>query len=129
MRKILVVDDEAGVLTAICELISDHEFAVIAETSLWKALSKCARDSPDLVLCDLMLVDVKHAAVLPSIRSRLPDVPIILMSSMAERHVRTLVPGNYGFLQKPFTVPQLLARLEAAVSPGKYLRQVKRDAV
>ena len=63
MRKILVVDDETGVLTAIAELIRDHEFAVIAETSLWKALSKCARDAPDLVLCDLMLGDVKPAAV------------------------------------------------------------------
>lgn len=129
MRKVLVVDDEIGILSAISELIAANRFTVFAHSDLHAALATCARgDLPDVVLCDLILAETPPAAVLPAIRLRLPAVPVVLMSSMAEPQVRALVRGEYGFLQKPFTVPQMLARLEAALCPTTYLRVVNRDS-
>ena len=127
VSKILVVDDEIGILSAISELIAQHQFGVIAELNLCKALAKCGRDPPDLVLCDLLLTDTPPALVYPAIRRRLPSTPLVLMSSMAEPDVRSLVRGEYGFLQKPFTIPQMLARIEAALSPTAYLKVVDRS--
>jgi len=127
MRKILVVDDEIGILSAISELIAQHHFAVVAEDNLCRALAKCARDPPDLVLCDLILPDTPRGLVLPSIRNRLPCTPVVLMSAMGEPDVRAFVRGEYGFLQKPFTIPHMLALIQTAMNPTGYLQVVNRD--
>lgn len=124
MKTVLLVDDEPGILSAVSELLTQHEFSVVAEPHLGDGLAACARYTPDIVLCDLILMDVRPVAVLPAIRARLPDTPIVLMSSMAEANVRAMVSGDYGFLQKPFTVAQLLAHMHAALESRRYLRAV-----
>jgi len=127
VNTVLVVDDEPGILMAVSELLTQHQFAVRAEPQLGDALTACARYTPDVVLCDLILMDVRPIGVLPAIRDRLPDTPVVLMTSMAEANVRRLILGDYGFLQKPFTVAQLLASMHVALESGTYLRRAHSE--
>ncbi|MBV9327524.1 MAG: response regulator transcription factor [Chloroflexi bacterium] len=114
--RVLVVDDEPGILRAVQTNLGRHDFRVDTATTGEEALEVYNRRRPDLVLLDLGLPDVDGLDVLRAIRERASTPVVILSAHESERDkVVALDLGADDYLTKPFGVNELLARVRVAL--------------
>lgn len=123
MKTILVIDDEFGISEALSSLLSDEGYRVFTAPNGQQGLEKLAEVNPDLVIVDFMMPVLDGAGVLQAVRNQEArrDLPVILMSGVAESIVRRDCEGYSAFLRKPFgaeAVLSLISRLLPA-PPGK----------
>jgi two-component system KDP operon response regulator KdpE len=114
--RILLVEDERGIATAVRRNLGAHGFAVqVAETGA-AALEQCSQQPPDLIILDLGLPDMDGTRVIEEVRAT-SSLPIIVLSVRGEERVkvRALDLGADDYLTKPFGVEELLARIRVAL--------------
>lgn len=109
MNKILVVDDDVYIGDMLEEALCREGYAVRRAYSGSEALLLLASDRPDLVLLDLMLPGLNGEEVLAAIQG----IPVIVVSARAETEdkVSLLLGGAADYVTKPFSMPELLARI------------------
>lgn len=116
MATILIVDDEAQILTALGRGLAriGHDIAVARTAD--EGLSLAATRHPDLVLLDLRLPDLDGIEVVKHLRSW-TDIPILLLSGNGTERARVaaLDAGADDFIDKPFSMDELRARVDAAL--------------
>jgi two-component system KDP operon response regulator KdpE len=114
--RILVVDDEPAIATALRRILKARGFAVeVAETG-GEALASYAAKRPDVLILDLGLPDMDGTDVIRRVRSS-GDTPIIVLSvrETEREKVQALDLGADDYLTKPFGVDELLARVRVAL--------------
>jgi two-component system KDP operon response regulator KdpE len=113
---ILVVDDEPQIRRFLRVGLEGHGYAVHEASTGEAALRAAAAAQPDLVVLDLGLPDRDGFAVLERLRewSRAPVIVLSVRSREAEK-VRALELGADDYVVKPFGMPELLARIRAAL--------------
>ncbi|WP_127127146.1 response regulator [Georgenia sp. SYP-B2076] len=120
--RVLVVDDEPGLVHALAINLRAHGWAVATAPDGTHALDLTASWRPDVVLLDLGLPDLSGLDVIAGIRGW-SHVPIVVLSARqhGEDKVDALDAGADDYVTKPFAMNELLARLRAAVrraAPG-----------
>lgn len=120
---ILVVDDDAQIRTFVARQLKNEGFNVELARTGDEALEKAAEVLPDLVILDLTMPVMDGIEALRRLREW-AVMPIIVLSARNEERlkVQALDLGADDYLTKPFSVPELLARLRAA------LRRAQRAA-
>jgi two-component system, OmpR family, KDP operon response regulator KdpE len=115
--RILICDDEPAVLRALGVALESHGYAITATDTGEQAVARAASDAPDLILLDLGLPGIDGRETIRRIRAFLPDTPIIVLSAWAEDEtkVEALDLGADDYIEKPFAMPELLARIRVAV--------------
>ena len=114
--RVLVVDDEMGILRAVETNLGRHDFRVDTALTGLDALEAYARFRPDIVLLDLGLPDMDGLDVIRAIRKRASTPIVVLSAREAERDkVAALDLGADDYLTKPFGVNELLARIRVAL--------------
>jgi PAS domain S-box-containing protein len=120
---VLVIDDEILVLSATRQMLENAGFTVLCASGGREGISLFERHAAiDLVLLDMTMPDMSGAEVLAELRERRRDVRVLLCSGYSESEVVDRVgrDGVYGFLQKPYSIAALLAKLEQAIgSPSR----------
>ena len=116
-RRLLVVDDDPQVLAFLEEVLkTDGRFEVKTATCGYDAGLVSAAFEPELILLDYMLPDVNGDRVCRSVKAdpRLADTRVLIVSGAADpaEVERLMAAGADGFLQKPFSMAALLARVE-----------------
>jgi two-component system KDP operon response regulator KdpE len=113
---VLAVDDEPAILRALTVALRARGYAVVTATTGRQALEICATDDPSAVILDLGLPDIDGLDVCRRIRSW-SDVPIIVLTAEGadERKVTALDDGADDYVTKPYSTPELLARLRVAL--------------
>jgi len=113
---ILVVDDEPAITRALTAALQAREYEVITATTASEALRRAATDGPTLVILDLGLPDLDGLVVCRRIRAW-SDVPIIVLTAEGgdARKVAALDEGADDYVTKPFSMPELLARVRVAL--------------
>ena len=114
---ILVVEDEAALVTLLRYNLEKSGYAVDEATDGEEALIRVAESKPDLVLLDWMLPSLSGIEVCRQIRRR-PEtraLPIIMLTARAEDQdmVRGLNTGADDYITKPFSTEALLARIRS----------------
>jgi two-component system KDP operon response regulator KdpE len=114
--RILVVDDEPGLVHALAINLRAHGWEVTTALDGASALDLAASSHPDVVLLDLGLPDITGLDVIAGIRGW-SRVPIVVLSArqQGEDKVDALDAGADDYVTKPFGMNELLARLRAAV--------------
>lgn len=114
--RILVVEDEPGILRALKTNLSRHGFEVETAETGREALDIYSRQRPDLILLDLGLPDIDGTAVIQEVRAH-ASTPIVVLSVRGGEHdkVAALDLGADDYLTKPFGVEELLARVRVAL--------------
>ena len=114
--RVLVVEDDPGILRALKTNLTRHGFDVETAETGAEALDAYSRRRPDLILLDLGLPDVDGTVVIQEVRAR-ANTPIVVLSVRgAERDkVTALDLGADDYLTKPFGVEELLARVRVAL--------------
>src|SRR6478736_4503719 len=114
--RALVVDDEPAILRLLKPVLEANNYHFISATTIAESIKSIATDSPDIVVLDLGLPDGDGKDVIRHVRSW-SEVPIIVLSARereAEK-VEALDLGADDFVNKPFGVGELLARMRTAL--------------
>jgi two-component system phosphate regulon response regulator PhoB len=114
---VMVVEDEAALVTMLRYNLEKEGYRVCEAADGEEALTVLAEHSPDLVLLDWMLPVMSGIEVCRQIRRkpRTRDLPVIMLTARGEEadKVRGLNTGADDYLTKPFSLPELLARVKA----------------
>jgi len=115
-RRVLVVDDERPILRALSAALTARGYAPEVALTGAEALERAALDDPAAVILDLGLPDLDGIEVLRRIRGW-SDVPVIVLTAEGaeDRKVKALDDGADDYVTKPFSTPELLARLGVAL--------------
>jgi two-component system KDP operon response regulator KdpE len=118
-RKVLVVDDDAHIRRVLRAALTAANFQVFEADSGSSALDHISSDAPDVVVLDLILPDIDGLEVIRRIRAR-SRVPIMVLSGRGGQKaiIDALELGADDFLNKPFGVDELKARLHTALRHG-----------
>jgi two-component system KDP operon response regulator KdpE len=114
--RALVVDDEAAILRFLRPALEANAYDVVATGTVAEAVREIAARTPDIVLLDLGLPDGDGKEVIQKVREW-SDVPIIVLSARereAEK-IEALDLGADDYVNKPFNVGELLARMRTAM--------------
>jgi two-component system KDP operon response regulator KdpE len=114
--QVLVVDDEPQIRRFLRLGLEDSGFAVLEAASAEAALRAAVAAQPALVVLDLDLPDIEGFEVLARLRtwSRVPVIVLSVRSGEAEK-LRAFDLGADDYVVKPFGMPELLARVRAAL--------------
>ncbi len=123
---VLLVDDDLEMCELLTLRISSRGYRVLAEHNVHGALRAIAAEPIDAVLLDLRLGDEDGISVLDSVRKRVPDLPVIILTAHGsiETAVSAMRRGAFGFVTKPFNAPDLLQQLAHAVESVRLRREV-----
>ncbi|MEM7210555.1 MAG: phosphate regulon transcriptional regulator PhoB [Pseudomonadota bacterium] len=115
--QILVVEDEEALSELLEYNLSSEGFSVKISGDGDDAMIALQEDRPDLLLLDWMLPGLSGIEICRRVRSRseMRDMPIIMMTARGEEsdRVRGLDTGADDYLTKPFSIPELTARVRA----------------
>lgn len=114
--RILVVDDEAAILRFLKPALEANGYEVTSAGSVAEAMACIATARPDVVVLDLGLPDGDGKDVIRKVRPW-SDVPIIVLSARDREteKIEALDLGADDFVNKPFGIGELLARMRAAL--------------
>jgi two-component system KDP operon response regulator KdpE len=115
-RLVLVVDDEPPITRALSAALTARGYKAEVALDGRRALEAAAVNDPAAVILDLGLPDIDGLEVLRRLREW-SDVPVIVLTAEGaeDRKVRALDGGADDYVTKPFSTPELLARLRVAL--------------
>jgi two-component system KDP operon response regulator KdpE len=113
---VLLVDDEPAIVRAVGAALRTRGYRVIVADAGEPALLVAAEDEPDVIVLDLGLPDIDGIEICRRIREW-STVPIIVLSAEGTdaRKVAALDAGADDYVTKPFSTPELLARVRVAL--------------
>jgi len=114
---ILVVEDDAAVRQGIVDALSFSGYEVISAADGREGMERALRASYQLMLLDLVMPHHSGFEVLEALRKERPGQPVIILSARGEEadRVRGLTMGADDYVVKPFSVRELLARVDAVL--------------
>ncbi|MDP8970165.1 MAG: response regulator transcription factor [Actinomycetota bacterium] len=115
LPRVLVVDDDEAIRTALERALSLEGFAVSTVDGGQAALAAVVRDRPDVVVLDVAMPDLDGVSVTRRLRGHGEALPILVLSARDEidDRVAGLQAGADDYLVKPFALAELVARLHA----------------
>lgn len=113
MKKILVVDDETDIRKLLKEYLESEGYLVYTAENGSKAIENI-KYNPDLILLDVNMPDMDGYEVCEKIRDYV-NCPILFLTARTEEkdRVNGLKSGGDDYIIKPFSIDELLARVEA----------------
>ena len=120
--KILVVDDDPGLLRLLTIRLRSQKYEVEPAENAAKALSVIARFRPDLVITDLRMAEMDGIALLRELQRRWPGLNVIMLTAHGTipDAVKATQSGAFAFLTKPVEKEQLLEEVRRALKTSGF---------
>lgn len=117
LATLLVVEDDAAIRRGLVDSLTFAGYAVREAGDGRAGLAAALADGVDLVLLDLLMPRMDGLTVLAELRKARPALPVIVLTARGqeEDRVRGLKAGADDYVVKPFSVSELLARVEAVL--------------
>jgi len=114
VRRVLVVDDDAGVRMAVAAVLEDEGYEVTVATDGLDGLDKLGAGLPALVVLDVMMPFMDGYGFARELRQRglSGRLPVLVLTADAGAQARASELGAGGFLSKPFDIDDLLNEVE-----------------
>ena len=128
-RKILVVDDDAGIRESLEVLLGSWGFEVLQASDAMKATDLVERHDPDIVITDVVMPEISGLELLRKLKAGNPHRPVLLFTAQGsiDMAVEAMKQGARDFLTKPITdLPKLKALLDDAEQEIELRRKAKR---
>ena len=116
-QTILTIEDDDAIRRGIVDALTYSGFRTLATGCGHEGLAKATSDEYDLLLLDLALPGISGMEILSQLRSLRPTQPVIILTAKGEETARVdgLKSGADDYVVKPFSVKELLARIEAVL--------------
>ncbi len=118
MTRLLIVDDEARQMRALCDTLTQEGFATSGFVSATEALAAMRPGTFDLILTDLMMPEMDGIALLRAARAVDPQVVGIVMTGHGaiDTAVKAMQAGALDYISKPFNLKVMLSVLQRALA-------------
>jgi two-component system, OmpR family, response regulator len=116
-HHLLIVDDEDNLRSMLAAALTHHGFDVTASENGRDALDAVARVRPDLILLDVMMPDMDGFEVCRRLRAQGDRTPVLFLTARdaTDDKVRGLTMGGDDYVEKPFSLDELVARADAVL--------------
>lgn len=127
-QKILVVDDDAAMVSFLIEILEEDGYQAVGARSGEQALKKLEREDIGLVISDVEMPGMRGVELLKEIHARQPDQLVILITAFGsmELAVQAVRNGACDFVAKPFQTDTLLHTIERAFNERQMRREIVR---
>jgi two-component system, NtrC family, nitrogen regulation response regulator NtrX len=123
-NNILVVDDEIGIRELLSEILKDEGYTVKVAENAQAARNARREARPDLVLLDIWMPDTDGISLLKEwSQTGQLTMPVVMMSGHGtiESAIEATRIGAFDFLEKPISLPKLIATVGKALAGGRVL--------
>ncbi|CAN5236463.1 response regulator transcription factor [soil metagenome] len=130
MNKVLLVEDEAGLIITLTDRLQSENFDVQTAADGETGFSLALNENFDLIILDVMLPKKNGLDVCRDLRQKGITTPILMLTAKGEiiDKVLGLKLGADDYLTKPFEVIELLARIEALLRRSPNTNQTSSDS-
>ena len=117
MKTILVIEDDISILRGLKDNLEYEGYGVFSETNGEKGLLIALKKKPDLILLDIMLPGMNGYEICRRVKKEKPELPIIIITARGSEidKVSGLDTGADDYVTKPFSIPELMARIRAVL--------------
>jgi two-component system, NtrC family, nitrogen regulation response regulator NtrX len=124
-ERILLVDDEPAIQSALRGVLEDEGYRVTAVGSGDDALAALADEAPDLVFLDIWMPGRDGLTTLAEIKRLRPDVAVVMISGHGtiETAVKATRLGAYDFIEKPLSLEKTLLTVTRALDHARLERE------
>jgi DNA-binding response OmpR family regulator len=125
---VLVVEDDSALRVGLEMNLTLEGYEVVSAATAADGMKLSREQKPDLVILDLMLPDLSGMEVLEDLRAKFSELPVIILSAKCELEYKLegLQLGADDYLTKPFELPELLARIDAALRRKRMIEKEDR---
>lgn len=118
-KKIVIIDDEAGICEVLARTFESEGYEVKSETDALKGLELVEKEKPDCVLLDVKMPEIDGVSALARIKEKNKDIVVIMITAYGtfESAMESINKGAYDYIAKPFDfdyMKKLVARSLAA---------------
>jgi DNA-binding response OmpR family regulator len=131
MSRILIIEDERPMRTALEDTLSAEGYRVLSAADGATGLDQALAEKPDLIVLDVMMPKLDGFAVCAELRRLGVTTPVLMLTAKGQigDRVNGLDAGADDYLVKPFSMDELLARLRALLrrttKPGRGVGQLQ----
>ncbi len=126
--KVLIIEDDKNLSHLIRKRLKEERFEVTQAFDAEEGLSFALYDNFDIIILDLMLPKMSGFQVIESLRNKKIKTPILILSAKesTEDKVKGLELGADDYLTKPFSFPELVARINALIRRSKSIEDISK---
>jgi DNA-binding response OmpR family regulator len=117
-KKIMVCDDDQGILDVLQMLLESEGFDVVTEINSTNLIREMNNNSPDLLLLDLWMPVLSGDQVLKTLRTspEFENLPVIVLSASVDGSSIANGAGATDFVPKPFDMDDLIIKIKGLLS-------------
>jgi two-component system cell cycle response regulator DivK len=118
---VLIVDDDERNLRLARDVLRAHGLRTVEAATGSEAIDRAARELPDVILLDLGLPDIDGASVVRALGAResTTRIPVVAFTALPQAGDWFREAGFAGYLEKPFDIDELAARVRAFCAPSE----------
>ena len=127
MQRILVIEDDTDINRLLCRILAKAGYETTAAYSGTEAQLRLERETPDMIMLDLMLPGISGEEIIKMARTEMGlQIPILVLSARTalKNKVETITLGADDYITKPFNILEVKARIKAIMR-----RTAGREAV
>jgi CheY-like chemotaxis protein len=119
-REVLVVDDEADVREAVCELLEDHGYRSLQAANGQEALARLAERLPALIIVDLLMPVMSGLELLQTLRKskRFRSIPTVVITAANDAMLAIKLDAPLVYKPNLEDLPAIIERILASHPPG-----------
>jgi two-component system, NtrC family, response regulator AtoC len=125
---ILVVDDDAEMTTAVCEVLQQTGYLPLSAHSGSEAIEIVKRERPDLLISDLRMTEMSGHQLQQELQTIAPELSVVIITAFGtiESAVESMKLGACDFMTKPFSNTELLLVVSRALETRRLRQQLKQ---
>ncbi|MEE4262183.1 MAG: response regulator, partial [Desulfobacteraceae bacterium] len=130
-KKILIIEDNRDLARLLETHLRDLSFEVDLSFDGLAGVAKAQADNYDLIILDLMLPGLDGMEICRRLRRKPPYIPILMLTAKSSEMDRVvgLEIGADDYVTKPFSIPELLARVKAILRRVEELSEGARESI
>ena len=127
-ERIIIVDDEAEVVTSLVELLKTKGFDVTGEIDSQKMLKRIDKEYFDIIVTDFKMPKVSGLDIAEKVKQNDIDSDVIIITGYGTMDIaiQSLKHGVYDFILKPFKYEELVHTIGKAIERKRLIRENKR---
>lgn len=115
MKRILIIEDDVSILNGLKDVLTFKSYEVLTAKDGEKGYAAAVKEHPDLIILDIMLPKMDGFTLCRKLRAEGSSTPVMMLTARGEEpdKVQGLDIGADDYMTKPFSLPELLARVRA----------------
>lgn len=115
MKRILIIEDDVSILSGLRDVLTFKSYEVLTAEDGEMGYAATGKEKPDLIILDIMIPKMDGFTLCRKLRAEGNSTPVLMLTAKGEEpdKIRGLDIGADDYVTKPFSLPELLARVRA----------------